>query len=284
MQSCSASMATYEANRDASLSVAYAQPAENNHFSGGNEDFELETYEEFLAVLELHVQRLHDKSHEHSEGGCGDGHSFENGTNSGSSVVSDCNGDDDGPNGTDHEDGAESSDSEDRCVQCARCVEQISMNGWTFQAVDFSQEDPQQFLQYNIQGARFYGCTFPQNITAESVRKRFVRMDQITIRSILILHLFLKSCSGVDIPLIMFLRKCRGAMVYENPPGLPFRPARNFMYTQEELEAHDADIYSFYLRDKSLNATLAQSIHDFSIQDALGDYMEGKTVGSLMWL
>lgn len=53
-----------------------------------------------------------------------------------------------------------------------------------------------------------------------------------------------------------------------------FRP---FLYSQPELRAHDVAISSHYATHHDLSTRLAQSIHDYSIIDALHDYLEGKT-------
>ncbi|KAL6047148.1 Rossmann fold nucleotide-binding protein [Balamuthia mandrillaris] len=55
------------------------------------------------------------------------------------------------------------------------------------------------------------------------------------------------------------------------------------MYTQEELQREDEKIYSWYLQSKGrLQALLATTMHDYSIEDALYDYLEGKTVVAIM--
>lgn len=70
--------------------------------------------------------------------------------------------------------------------------------------------------------------------------------------------------------------------MYENPPHLPFKPFRGFMYRQEELIAVDHQIYLFYKEHHDVISAMNESLHDYSIQDALGDYLEGKTVVAIM--
>ncbi len=79
---------------------------------------------------------------------------------------------------------------------------------------------------------------------------------------------------------------------------MPFRTFRAFMYTVKELLQVDKDIYEYYLAHQDLISAIAQSTHgtcdvceqfalltppvDYSIKDALYDYLEGKTVVSIM--
>eukprot|EP00009_Paramoeba_aestuarina_P016352 CAMPEP_0201523838 /NCGR_PEP_ID=MMETSP0161_2-20130828/20955_1 /ASSEMBLY_ACC=CAM_ASM_000251 /TAXON_ID=180227 /ORGANISM="Neoparamoeba aestuarina, Strain SoJaBio B1-5/56/2" /LENGTH=479 /DNA_ID=CAMNT_0047923063 /DNA_START=108 /DNA_END=1547 /DNA_ORIENTATION=- len=121
----------------------------------------------------------------------------------------------------------------------------VSMEGWVFQEVDFSLEPKDRWLSYNFSGASFWGCIFPDGVSASSL-------------------------------------SARGATVFDNHPSLPFRPARAFMYTQEELLAVDDEIYEFYKTKTSLGDRIAQSLHDFSIADAMDDYVDGRTAVGIM--
>ena len=123
-------------------------------------------------------------------------------------------------------------------------ISQMSFDGWTFTDIDF--RDPRVAPRWNIfnwTGAIFYGCVFP--------------------------------CKDDEM-------RARGARVIQQLDTVPFKVFRSFMYTQEELELVDAMIYKFYLSDSSLNAKLAQQIHDHFMQDALFDFLEGKSVVSIM--
>eukprot|EP01125_Pyxidicula_operculata_P005781 TRINITY_DN2017_c2_g1_i4.p2 TRINITY_DN2017_c2_g1~~TRINITY_DN2017_c2_g1_i4.p2 ORF type:complete len:359 (-),score=82.08 TRINITY_DN2017_c2_g1_i4:92-1168(-) len=120
-------------------------------------------------------------------------------------------------------------------------IETLSMSKWVFQAVDFSHEPIDMFRRYNIKGAWFLGCLFPNGVSLQELRDR-------------------------------------GARVMDNQfDEVPFNPFRAFLYDQRELSLHDAAIYDYYKNNSGLIPTMAMSLHDYSIQDALGDYLEGKT-------
>lgn len=114
------------------------------------------------------------------------------------------------------------------------------MEGFIFQEVDFS--NAAYFETLPLEGASFWACKFPPGITSNDVRKMGARY------------------------------------VTSNPPSVPFKPLRAFLYNQEEMKLVDKDIYHFYLtQSNSFPAQLAMSVHDFSIMDALMDYAEGKS-------
>jgi predicted Rossmann-fold nucleotide-binding protein len=121
----------------------------------------------------------------------------------------------------------------------------LSLQGWNFQEVDFSSMDLQVFNSYNWHGAVFWGCAFPKGISSNDM-------------------------------------KLKGCEVWENHPDLPFKLFRAFMYRQEELIAHDHEIFEHYKSHKDLRTKIAQTIHDSSITDALCDYLEGKTPVGVM--
>jgi len=54
------------------------------------------------------------------------------------------------------------------------------------------------------------------------------------------------------------------------------------MYTLQELDSVDSGIYEHYLTHSDMLTCIGQNIHDYSIKDALYDYLEGKTVVSIM--
>ena len=124
-------------------------------------------------------------------------------------------------------------------------VSQLNFEGWTFTDIDFTTDDQvvQLWNLFNWKGAIFYGCTFP--------------------------------CSDA-------MMQQRGAIIAPAMEGIPFKVYRSFMYTQHELQQIDTQSYQFFLHDSSLNAKLAQQIHDHFLQDALFDYLEGKSVVSIM--
>jgi predicted Rossmann-fold nucleotide-binding protein len=122
----------------------------------------------------------------------------------------------------------------------------LSLDGWTFQAVDFSPMTPERFNMFNWKGANLWGCTFPEGISSQDVRRK-------------------------------------DAVVLDNMGDVPFKSFRGFMYTQSELKEHDADIYQWYLTNQNkLQSLFAMTTHDYCIKDALYDYLEGKTVVSIM--
>jgi len=126
-------------------------------------------------------------------------------------------------------------------------VIQIGIHGWNFQNVDFTQIEMsvERWNRFDFSGSHFWGCTFPS----------FVDIEE--------------------------LRNC-GASVAEQPEDLPFKPFRGFMYTCEELAMHDQKIYHHFLQSGDLRSLLFRTLHDYFIQDALFDYLEGKTVIAVM--
>ena len=70
--------------------------------------------------------------------------------------------------------------------------------------------------------------------------------------------------------------------MHNNPPFLPFKPFRGFMYTQKELAESDAAIYDYYLKSKDIHSKMWESAHDFCIYDALHDYIHKKTVVAIL--
>lgn len=126
--------------------------------------------------------------------------------------------------------------------------EKMSFDGWTFTDIDFRGCDPEALALWeedrlDFKGAVFYGCRFPTSDDA---------------------------------------MRDRGARVLQQLDYVPFKTMRSFMYTQDELEAVDAASYKFYLEENSLQARLAMQVHDHFMQDALFDYLEGKSVVSIM--
>jgi predicted Rossmann-fold nucleotide-binding protein len=121
-----------------------------------------------------------------------------------------------------------------------------SMEGWVFQEVDFSSLGAELFTALPVKGANFWGCIFPSGVSDDDVR----RMG--------------------------------ASYVMTNPTSLPFKPLRAFLYNQEELRQHDAEIYKFFKSESSVSSRMAFSLHDFSIMDALLDFAEGKTFVAVM--
>lgn len=125
-------------------------------------------------------------------------------------------------------------------------VSRLSSYGdWVFQGVDFSSETEESWSKYNFEGCWFWGCVLPEFQSVEDLRKK-------------------------------------GAQVNENPPDLPFKPFRGFMYRSAELAKADAGIYQFYLEKKDIRSMMYEAAHDYSMTDALHDYLEGKAVIAFM--
>lgn len=136
----------------------------------------------------------------------------------------------------------------------------VRMRGWQMQDLDLSgRVDVLRVL--DPAGALFLGCRMPADVEGD-------------------------------------LRR-RGALVFPSVPHVPFDPWRSSLYTPEELyDGLDADPESYhhtpdariYAWSKSANLprrggtslsdTLAMSVHDNSIDDALAEFVDGRrTVG-----
>lgn len=120
-----------------------------------------------------------------------------------------------------------------------------SYGDWIFQEVDFSAETKESWSKYNFNGCWFWGCTLPTHTSANELRDK-------------------------------------GAHVNVNPPDLPYKPFRAFMYRADELKRCDGAIYQQYLDHKDIRSQMYQTAHDYSMTDALGDYLEGKAVIAFM--
>jgi predicted Rossmann-fold nucleotide-binding protein len=121
----------------------------------------------------------------------------------------------------------------------------ISLDGWVFQDVDLTGEDDALWNTLSVRGATFLGCTLPRFLSAKILR-------------------------------------ARGANVLKDDQSLPFKQYRAFLYTQNELAERDATIYEHYKKHTDLQTYIAQSVHDFSIEDALYDYVSGKPIVAIM--
>src|SRR3989338_11539289 len=75
--------------------------------------------------------------------------------------------------------------------------ERINLDEWVFQEVDLSEEPLERWEKYSLKGTWFGGCKFPKGVTIDSLR-------------------------------------ARGAIIMTNPPDLPYKPFRAFMYTTKE--------------------------------------------------
>jgi len=91
------------------------------------------------------------------------------------------------------------------------------------------------------------GCTFPVGVTIEGLR-------------------------AID------------CTVHTNPTNVPFIAFRGSMYTTKEMETIDAPIIQYYKNTagRTFGCRMAEAMHDFSIRDAMYDYLEGKTPVGIM--
>eukprot|EP00163_Fabomonas_tropica_P018349 TRINITY_DN32633_c0_g1_i1.p1 TRINITY_DN32633_c0_g1~~TRINITY_DN32633_c0_g1_i1.p1 ORF type:complete len:466 (+),score=89.02 TRINITY_DN32633_c0_g1_i1:65-1462(+) len=119
--------------------------------------------------------------------------------------------------------------------------------------VDFSGDFRGKALTHNnffdtipCDGAHFWGCKFPEGVE---------EVDVIN----------------------------HGGKVLANAKHLPFLPYRALMYTVKELQETDAAIYQ-YSKQTHTNVLGRQmmAIHDFSVEEALTHYMDGKAVVGIM--
>ena len=127
------------------------------------------------------------------------------------------------------------------------------LSGWEIQGLDLSERD-QVLRQAHPSGALFLGCKFHQP-TADWLRKR-------------------------------------GALLFPRVPDLPFNPYRTQLYTGSELYAGldtsyektpDAQIYTWWRADgRGITKTLAQVLHDHAIDDALEDWIAGRSIVGIM--
>ena len=86
--------------------------------------------------------------------------------------------------------------------------------------------------------------------------------------------------------------RSRGALVFPPVPDVPVDPYRATLYTPEELydgladggypETVDARAYTWARQDGDLRSGLAQALHDFSIDDALTEFLDGRRLVGVM--
>lgn len=121
----------------------------------------------------------------------------------------------------------------------------IDFEGWVFQQVDLRSVPSDEWAQYNFRGASFWGCELPEFSSKAELESM-------------------------------------GASVMTQPEGLPFIAIRARMYRQDELQACERGTYEWYIANKGIRSLVTQTIHDFFINDALYDFLEGKTVVGVM--
>ena len=131
-----------------------------------------------------------------------------------------------------------------------------SMRGWRLQDLDLRQRSAV-LRRLDVAGALFLGC-------------RLLDADEDSLRD-------------------------RGALIFPEVPDVPFDPYRTTLYRPQELYAGldggyqqtmDARIYAWSQRSddgrSDVTATLARSLHDHAIDEALREYVDGRRLLGVM--
>lgn len=128
----------------------------------------------------------------------------------------------------------------------------VALDGWHFQAVDLS-ERTDVLASLTVAGSLFLGCSF---------------------------------AAGVEDDL-----RARGALLFPELPDVPVDVYRASLYTPQELydglessyqHTLDARAYGWSQGVHSPSSTLAQTLHDYAIDEALHDYVEGRSLVGMM--
>ena len=130
-----------------------------------------------------------------------------------------------------------------------------SMSGWRLQGLDLTGRSGQ-LAGLDASGALFLGC----------------RLDPADEESL----------------------RARGALLFPTIPGVPFDPYRSSLYSPDELYAGlddgydttlDARVYAWSRQSAAVDDighTLAMSLHDHAIDDALREYVAGRRLVGVM--
>ncbi len=119
-----------------------------------------------------------------------------------------------------------------------------SLRGWHVQSLDLTERTAA-LAEVDVAGAVFLGCRLAPEATEDVAR--------------------------------------RGGLIFPAVPAVPFDPYRGRLYTPEELYAHldegypatlDAALYAWSRGHRTLDRTLAASLHDHSIDDALEEFVD----------
>ncbi len=124
------------------------------------------------------------------------------------------------------------------------------MSGWHLQGVDLTERGTA-LRSLDVAGALFLGC-------------RLTEADAVSVRA-------------------------RGAIVFPELPGLPIDTYRTTLYTPTELfgsgdyqDSLDACAYAWSQQVRNLDVTLAQALHDHAIDDAVEQYVVGRSLVGVM--
>ncbi|MCW2755687.1 MAG: putative Rossmann fold nucleotide-binding protein [Marmoricola sp.] len=127
-----------------------------------------------------------------------------------------------------------------------------SLRGWHLQSLDLTDR-VDALAAVEVAGAVFLGCRFAPG-SEDDVRRR-------------------------------------GGLVFPTVPAVPFDPYRATLYSPDDLYAGlaggyegtpDALAYAWSLGERSLDRTLAAALHDHAIDDALEEYVEGRSLVGVM--
>ncbi len=127
-----------------------------------------------------------------------------------------------------------------------------SLEGWHVQSLDLSGHS-EALDSLAVSGALFLGCTF---------------------------------AAGVEQDL-----RSRGALIFPVLPDLPVNPYRTTLYSPQELydgldasyeQTPDARAYAWSQQGSSQDVTLAQALHDHSIDNALRETLDGEVLVGVM--
>ncbi|MDT0201116.1 Rossmann fold nucleotide-binding protein [Nocardioides sp. AE5] len=133
----------------------------------------------------------------------------------------------------------------DRRIMRAR-----SLAGWHLQSVDVSQRSAE-LAQVPVAGALFLGCTFAEG-------------DEESVRA-------------------------RGGIVFPTIPDVPLDTYRGRLYTAGDLydtaaypDSLDARVYGWSQQPENTDTTLARALHDHAMDDALGEWVQGRSLVGVM--
>ncbi len=125
-----------------------------------------------------------------------------------------------------------------------------TMSGWHLQSLDLRSRGPV-LRRVSVAGALFLGC-------------RFGPGDEVSIRD-------------------------RGGVVFPEVPGSPVDSYRTTLYTPPELydtqqyaDSLDARAFAWARQPPTVNLTLAQALHDHSVDGALADWVSGRQLVGVM--
>lgn len=127
-----------------------------------------------------------------------------------------------------------------------------SLRGWHLQSLDLTERTTA-LASVDVAGAVFLGCRLGPEASEDVAR--------------------------------------RGGLLFPAVPAVPFDPYRGRLYSPDELYAHldegypatlDAALYAWSRGQRTLDRTLAASLHDHSIDDALEEFVDDRAMVGIM--